>query len=222
MRYMINNISLNLKCKDMYLNNHVNKKSSPSFTGIQTLKYTNIGSCLEGYIGKVRVRHGADNSEGFVNVFKKFIGQNAENYSFKNDANQLIGEVNIKINKYAPGSWSTFEYPEDPSHVFVDELRNYSKPDTPYFNKELEYMKDIGTRLMQIAQRRSDEAMCNGNIKLISKNESKMYYKKVIGMIEEFPPEQNSFGMRFCYRNPNVMILPPYSKEPLSRLQGGL
>lgn len=49
-----------------------------------------------------------------------------------------------------------------------------------------------------------------------------MYYKNVIGMIEEFPPEQNSFGMRFCFRNPNVMILPPYSKEPLSRLQGGL
>lgn len=198
------------------------KSSSPAFTGVQTLTHTNIGSCLEGYIGKVRVRKGSDKSECFLNVFKKYIGENAENYSLKNDNGELVGEINLQIRKMAPNSWSTFEYKEDPSHVFVDELRNYSKPDTPYYKKGLEYIKDVGTRLLQIAQRRSDEAMCCGNIKLISKNESKPYYKNVIGMVEEFPPQQNNFGFKFCLNNPNSMILPLHSKEPLSRLQGGL
>lgn len=48
-----------------------------------------------------------------------------------------------------------------------------SNPNTPYYKNGLEHIKDIGIRLLQIAQRRSDEAKCVGNIKLISKNESK-------------------------------------------------
>ncbi len=220
---MINNIN-NYKFQNFGLSSAQFKsnKTTPSFTGIQTLTHTNIGSCMEGYIGKVRVRRGSDKSETFLNVFKKYIGYNEENYSLKNDFGDLVGEMNIKIKKFQPGSWSEFEYKEDPSHVFVDELRNYSKPDTPYYRQGLEYMKDVGTRLLQIAQRRSDEAMCNGNLKLIAKNESKMFYKNVIGMIEEFPPSKNNFGMKFCFHNPNAMIIPPHNKEPLSRLQGGL
>lgn len=201
-------------------------KASPSFSGgyVETLKYTNIGSCLEGYIGKVRVRRASDNQECFLNVFKKYIGHNAENYSIKNDKDELVGEIDVFIKKFQPGSYSQFEYKEDPSHVFVDNLRNYSDPRTPYYKQGLEHMKDIGTRLLQIAQRRSDEAQCVGNIKLISKNESKEWYKKVIGMVEEYPDVQNSGTPKWMrsIHNPNSMILPPHAKEPLSKLTGGL
>lgn len=215
---MINNISFN---PNLYAYKPQAKSTTPSFTGgVQTLTHTNIGSCLEGYIGKIRVRSASDGQERFLNVFKKYIDRNAENYSIRNDNNDLVGEVDIFIRKFQPGSYDTVEHSTDPSHVFVDNLRNYSNPETPYYKAGLEYMKDIGTRLLQIAQRRSDEAMCMGNIKLIAKNESKNWYKNVIGMVEEFPPMPSNF--RFNFRNPNSMILPPHNKEPLSRLQGGL
>lgn len=198
------------------------KTRTPSFTGIQTLTHTNIGSCMEGYIGKVRVRKGSDKSDCYLNVFKNYIGTNEEKYSITNDFGDLIGEMKIKIKKIFPNSWERFDHNNDPSHVFVDELRNYSNPTTPYYKQGLEYMKDIGTRLLQIAQRRSDESMCLGNIKLITKGESKDWYKNVIGMVEEFPANGNNFGFKFRIGNPNSMILPPHNKEPLSRLQGGL
>ena len=54
---------------------------------IPTLTHTNIGSCAEGYIGKIRVRK--DNGEAFLNVFKKFLGENVENYTIKNDKSLL-------------------------------------------------------------------------------------------------------------------------------------
>ena len=98
-------------------------------------------------------------------------------------------------------------------------MRNFSNPNTLYYKQGLEYYKDIGTRLLQIAQRRSDEAQCQGNIKLISKGESLNWYKSVIGMRQEFPPIP---GMKFNIHNPNQLYLPPENKEPLSKLQGGL
>ena len=73
--------------------------------------------------------------------------------------------------------------------------------------------------MLQIAQRRSDESMCQGNIKLVSKGESLDWYKNVIGMRQEFPSIP---GMRFNIHNPNQLYLPPENKEPLSKLQGGL
>lgn len=193
----------------------------PSFKGgsVETLTHTNIGSCLEGYIGKVRLRK-SDGGETFLNVFKKYLCEGYENYSVQNDANEVLGEISLAVRKYAPCS-NPYGVQGDPSHVFVSELRNYSNPSTPYYKKGLEPHKDIGTRLLQIAQRRSDEAQCQGNIKLISKNESKSWYKNVIGMTEEFPAEQN-YGFKFRLHNPNAMMLPPHAKEPLSRLHGGL
>lgn len=198
------------------------QRKQPAFSGnwaVETLTHTNIGSCMEGYIGKIHARK-ADGSECYLNVFKRFLGENAENYAIKNDKNEIIGEADIVIRKYQPNSYNSFEQLSDPSHVYVDKLRNYSKPDTPYYKQGLEYVKDIGTRLLQIAQRRSDESACCGNIKLTAKNESKQWYKNVIGMVEEFP--QENYNFKFRINNPNKMILPPHSKEPLSRLQGGL
>lgn len=217
---MINDI---LYTQPQYLNS-IKSSNKPSFSGgcpVETLKYTNIGSCMEGYIGKVRLRK-ADGGEYFGNVFKKYLAPQVENYSIKNDDGEILGEADITIRKYLPGMYDSHSCKEDPSHVYVDNLRNYSNPTTPYYKKGLEYLKDIGTRLLQIAQRRSDEAQCVGNIKLISKNESKSWYKNVIGMVEEFPYDPNTPKYLMGIHNPNAMILPPHAKEPLSRLQGGL
>lgn len=169
---------------------------------VQTLMHKNIGSCAEGYIGKIRVRKG--NEEAYLNVFKKYLGENVENYTIKNDNNEIIGNadiyiINCQLNPYTR---------EDPSYVMVDDLRNFSKPNTPYHNENLEYFKDIGTRLLQIAQRRSEEALCNGNIRVIPLKRAFDWYKNVI-------------GMRQLYNDP-FMYLPPESKEALSKLQGGL
>ncbi len=219
---MINNIYNTPQIYSKYQKVSRNQNTVPSFTGVQTLTHTNIGSCMEGYIGKIRVRKASDKSDCYLNVFKKYTGTNEEKYSITNDFGDLIGEMKIKIKKIFPNPWEKFDSNNDPSHVFVDELRNFSRPDTPYYKPGLEYMKDIGTRFLQIAQRRSDESMCCGNIKLITKGESKDWYLNYIGMTEEFPAGGNNFGFKFRIGNPNSLILPPHSKEPLSRLQGGL
>lgn len=177
------------------------------------LTHTNIGSCLEGYIGKVSVRKNDKNVA--LNVLKKFKENAIENYTIQNDTGDVIGTIDVSIKKYQQSPWER----TNPSHVFVDNLRNFSNPNTPYYKSGLEHYKDIGTRLLQIAQRRSDEAMCEGNIKLISKGESLNWYKNIIGMRQEFPPIP---GMKFNIHNPNQLYLPPENKEPLSRLQGGL
>ena len=177
------------------------------------LTHTNIGSCLEGYIGKVIVRKNDKNVA--LNVFKKFKENAIENYTIQNDTGDVIGTIDVSIKKYQQSPWER----TNPSHVFVDNLRNFSNPNTPYYKSGLEHYKDIGTRLLQIAQRRSDEAMCEGNIKLISKGKSLNWYKNIIGMRQEFPPIS---GMKFNIHNPNQLYLPPENKEPLSRLQGGL
>jgi len=188
--------------------------SVQTFKGIHTLTHTNLGNCAEGFIGNIKVRKGSG-EDTFLKVFKKNIITNTENYSVKNIKDELIGEITFCINKYHnnAASWAG-----DPSHVFVTELRNYSNPNTPYY-RNLEYYKDIGTRLLQIAQKRSNESLCNGNIALISKNESKNWYKDVIGMTEEFLPDKQ---IGFIIHNPNKMILPQSSKERLAGLRGGL
>ena len=192
-----------------------NKNSSVCFKRNipNAITHTNIGSCLEGYIGKVAVRKGKENVT--LNVFKRYKENAIENYTIQNNSGDIIGSIDVSIRKYQQTPWDK----TDPSHVFVDELRNFSNPNTPYYKKGLDYYKDIGTRLLQIAQRRSDEAQCQGNIKLISKNESLNWYKNIIGMRQEFPPIP---GLKFNIHNPNQLYLPPESKEPLSRLQGGL
>ena len=205
------------------LYNNINTYNTPvSFKGysVPTLTHTNIGSCMNGYIGKVRVWK-ASNSEEFLNVFKTRVDDIVENYSLTNDKGDLIGEITFGIKKAL--NYDREIFPEDPSHVFVTKLRNYSNPHTPYYTYGLEHYKDVGKRLMQIAQRRSDEALCNGNIKLVSTDESKDWYKAVIGMVEEFPHTPNTVynGKSLNVHNPYVLILPP-AKEPLSRLAGGL
>ena len=135
---MINNISY---LTGIIQPQNLHQRKNISFgQNIQTLTHTNIGSCLEGYIGKIRVRK--TDGEAYLNVFKKYIVRDAENYVIQNDKNEAVGSINVFIRKSQPNPWDK----TDPSHVFVDELRNFSKPDTPYHNPKLEYFKDIGTR----------------------------------------------------------------------------
>ena len=93
------------------------------------LTHTNIGSCLEGYIGKVAVRKGNENVA--LNVFKKFKENAIENYTIRNDKDEIVGTIDLVIKKYRQEPWER----TDPSHVFVDELRNFSNPNTPYYKE---------------------------------------------------------------------------------------
>lgn len=190
-----------------YAQNSVRAKS-PSFCGAQRLTHMNIGMMGEGFIGNVLLKNVTKGTEELVNVFKNFDCGN-EKYFLKNNEGGTIGEIMLKINKYF--DYNRFIYKEDPSHVFVDKLRNYSNPNTPFWNKETDFYEGTGTRLLQIAQRRSDEAQCVGNIKLIPMPESRRYYTDKIGMIKD---PTNPYGSAF--------ILPPDKKEPLSKMYGGL
>jgi hypothetical protein len=200
--------------------NTIYKKSNFAFKHSfceQSLKNVNIGMASDGFIGKIRVRN-SKNAECLLNIIKKSLGDGYENYSVKNDGDIVVGEMNLRVKKYT--NYDRLQYQSDPSHVFIDELFNYSNPTTPYY-KNMEQYKDIGIRLMQVALKRSYEAMCNGELKLISKNESKKWYKGIIGMVEEFPETLNS-NYGFSIHNPNSMILPLEARERLSILNGGL
>lgn len=190
------------------LHNSVKSPANQSFAGfcpVETIKHYNVGMMANGIIGKVRVLK-ANGEQVFLDV-EKCVSSLGENYKLKDSVGKIIGEINLKIRK---SEWGT---EKDCGHIFVDELRNYSNPSTPYYSAGLEEYKEIGTRLLQIAQRRSDECLLNGNIELISKNESMPFYKK-LGF------KQMPFVSKFC--NPNKMYLPPEAKEHLSKMYGGL
>lgn len=215
---MINNIRNNNYNYKAY---YTPKSSKVNFTGnpfVETIKHYNIGNMAEGYIGKINVRT-ADNMNAILNVFKKFDCDKWESYFIKDNDNKVIGEMMMNVKKIY--SYDPFTYASDPSHVWVDLLRNYSKSDTPYHNPELPYYKDIGLRLLQVAQRRSDESQCFGNIRATAVGEAMDFYKK-LGFQQENIPTFNIANIKMRLGNPNLIYLPPHAKEPLSKLQGGL
>lgn len=210
---------MTINIQNNYYNAYCNGKSSshsintkqPSFSGagdIKRLTHMNIGMQEQGFIGHVLLKNITKGKEEFVKVFKQFDCGN-ERYFLKDENDQVIGEVLTKINKYF--NYDKYMYKDDPSHVLVDDLRNYSKPDTPFWNKNVDYYKGVGTRLLQIAQRRSDEAQCIGNIRLNAMPEARRFYMEKIGMIKD--PNNPYSGM---------LILPWDKKEPLSKIYGGL
>lgn len=196
------NTSLNIN------SNYSTNTSFKSVLPVETIKNCNIGMMKNGYIGKVQVMK-ANGELAYLNVFKS-ANSISEIYFLRDSLEQAIGFIELKIKKFQ--DYDKFTFPQDPSHVFVETLRNFSNSRTPYYTQGLEEYKNIGTRLMQIAQRRSDEAMCNGNIELISKNESLNFYKKI-----GFKNSSTFWG-----ENPNKMFIPPEAKEPLSKKYGGL
>lgn len=187
------------------------KKSvvKPSFKGgapVETIKHYNLGMMSDGIIGKVKLLK-ANGKEAFLNV-EKFSNNLNEIYKLKDDFDNVIGKMEIQLRQNV---WRCKG--NEPSHVFVKELRNYSNPRTPYYRNNLEEYKQIGVRLLQVAQRRSDEAQLEGNIMLVAKGESMPFYKK-LGFV--IAPSISRFI------NPNKLTLPPEAKEPLSKLYGGL
>lgn len=194
------------------INTQSKVSTKPTFKSgmpVETIKHYNLGMMPNGIVGKVKVLK-ANGAEAFLNVCKQATAL-CEVYTLQDDMNRAIGKIELKPKKFE--NYSRFEYKEDPSHIFVEELRNYSRPGTPYYVKDLEEYKQIGVRLMQIAQRRSDECGLNGNIELISKNESMLFYEKLGFKRVPFVS---------IYANPNKMYLPPEAKEPFSRMYGGL
>lgn len=212
-KYMITKITTNTISHPQKIYSIQKQPSFGSRFNIETLSNTHIGNCLNGFIGKIKVRS-TDTPNQILKVFKS-VANNSEEYRLLDNSNNLIGLIDLKICK----DNRTYYRPEgDTSHVFIKELKNFSTPQTPYHNKKLPQYKDIGTRLLQIALRRSKEADCFGNLKLIAKGEAKPFYEKVIGMQEEFPV--GSPARRF--NNPNTMYLPEEAKIHLDKLQGGL
>ena len=198
---------------NIYPAKYNNNLTKPKFRGIvpvETIKNYNIGMMSDGIIGFVKVfkKNGED---AFLKVDKFSDPYGNETYMLKDKMNNIIGEMDICIKKLSDyGRMAGF--PIDPSHVFVQFLCNYSKPNTGYYTDGLEEYAVIGTRLLQIAQRRSDEALCNGEIRLSSKYLARDFYKKT-----GFVCEHDSLG-----KETSRMYLPSYAKEPFSRLYGGL
>ena len=196
-----------------YYNNYQTRPLNKTFKGgmpVETIKHYNIGIMHDGYIGKIKL-FDSNKQEAILNVFKKRYGKNAESYFIKDNNGDVIGDMDIIIG--AKNNIGSREDVENSKHVFVSSIRNYSNPKTPYYKGFLKEYKQVGTRLLQIAQRRSDESWCNGNIELISKEDSMPFYEK-LGF--------KKTKIANPYSNPNRMHLPPDAKEPLSRIYGGL
>lgn len=183
------------------------KKRQVSFCGGTTpLEQTNLGKCPEGYIGKVNVSK--NNQRATLNVFKENLSEHVENYTFKNNANETIGNINLFIIKPL-NRWGEF----DTGYIMVDELRNYSNPNSAFHNHKLEEYKNVGIRLMQLALKRSYEERCDGNIKLVPLTRATNWYINIIGMKLE---------KTFDFVKSGVLFLPQESKEALLKLRGGL
>lgn len=201
--------SFNLYC----YNNQPITLAEPMFKGgksIETITHYNLGMMPNGFIGKVKVLK-ANNEVAFLNVFKH-ASDLSEIYKLKDGLDRVIGQIEFKPRKYM--SYDDYGNLQDSSHIFVDELRNFSRKGTPYYVDGLDEYKQVGVRLMQIAQRRSDECGLNGNIELISKNESKDVFYEKLGF-KQYP-------FLSPYVNPNKMYLPAEAKEPFSKMYGGL
>ena len=186
--------------------------TSPNFgnRSLATIAHTNLGVSGNGIIGRVQVRR-ANGSEAYLNVMRNATIANEETYQLQEQFGKVIGEISFKINNQGG-----FEYDFDNRnfrHVFVDFLRNYSNPNTKYYRAGLQEYKDVGLRLMQIAQRRSDESNCYGNIVLCSKEDSMPFYEKLGLKVVSKDTESNVN---------REMFLPAESKEAMSKMQGGL
>lgn len=185
------------------------KVSNPSFQAListNRLTHCNIGMMENGIIGSVGVlRNG---KEVFLNVVKSAGPSGQETYMIKDMIGKIVGEVDMKINLSSG-------YGNDISHVFVEHLANHSRPNTDEFVSGLPHYQGVGTRLMQIVQRRSDESGCRGEICFYAKEAAKPFHRK-LGFIPV------PFESEFERRGNNKMYLPAEAKEPLSKMLGGL
>ncbi|MCQ2753655.1 MAG: GNAT family N-acetyltransferase [bacterium] len=192
----------------------VNNRNNTSFKqlypintrDVERLTYKNIGMMPNGIIGKVLVKE-RNGVEGFLNVIKEAYG-NSEIYILKDMFGAIYGEMELTIPKQGIFSRIT----RNPNAVFVELLQNYTRPYNENHNNYIAECSKVGTRLLQIAQRRSDECGAQGNVELFSLDDALPYYLGI-----GFKLKASEF-----YENRNMMYLPPESKEPFSKLYGGL
>lgn len=202
---------LNMKIQNISNNYHFYPQSKISFKAsmpIETLKQVNISQAKNGFIGKITALT-KNGKETFLSVYK-YASFLKEIYFLKDNAENVIGEIELKFKKfhnYDKGAFKT-----DPSHVYVETLRNYSDPKTPFYRQGLEEHKRVGARLLQIALQRSKEEGCNGNIELKSRIESFNFYY-ALGF------ENASLGWG---SDPYKLYLPPKAKEALETRYNGL
>lgn len=198
----VNKISTN------YNKNYYTQK--PTFKSNFTpkaLKAVNIGSMPVGFIGKIKTLK-ANGEEALLNVIKSTY-KDYETYFLVDDYNQKIGKIDFRFNKY------TWRLKNEKDHVFVSELKNFSNPNTPYYKHGLEEYKHIGTKLLQLAQIRSFENNCDGNIELVAKNRKEvMDFYKNLG----FKQSENIS----IYENPYRLQLSPEGVNLLANKYNGL
>lgn len=150
--------------------------TTPVFRGVvpvETIKNVNIGAMPNGVIGKIKVFK-ASGKEAFLNL-EKYTTSTEESYHLKDELNNIVGKIDFFFNR------PVWAMDDETSHVFVKELRNFSNPNTPYYKKGLEEYRQVGTKLLQVAHKRSLENNCEGNIELVAKNEKAVleFYKNL-------------------------------------------
>ena len=184
----------------IYQNKTNNYYSKPTFNGVllntKSLSKQNIGKMKDGIIGKIEAKS-IDGKKVLLDVDKFVDKFGLEYYTILDKSGGILGEIELKP-----------IITNDAKHVWIEHL-------VSHYSRYLEWgnYKGIGTRLMQIALKRSEEAGCDGNIELFTTEIGKDFYKK-IGM-ETFFPVYNSHQQHRMY-------LTQEGKQKLKALYGGL
>ena len=200
-----------MKIQNITNNYYIYSQEKTSFkasTPVKNLKHVNIGQTKNGFIGKVKALK-ANGEEAFLNVYK-YASFLKEIYFLKDESENIIGEIELKFKKFHDYDKATFK--TDSSHVYVETLRNYSDPKTPFYRQGLKEHRRVGAKLLQLALQRSKEEGCNGNIELKSRIESFDFYYAL-----GFKNASLGWGS-----DPYNLYLPPKEKEALEKRYGGL
>ena len=172
----------------------------PSFNGLlfntKSLSKQNISKMKDGIIGKVEVE-GINENKVLLNV-EKFVDKSGlEYYAILDKTDAILGEIELK-----PTITS------DTKHVWIEHLISH-------YSRFMEWggYKEIGTRLMQIALKRSEEAGCDGNIELFTTKIGEDFYIKT--GFKKFFPNNSRYQQHRMY-------LTQEGKQQLKTKYGGL
>jgi len=188
-----------------YQNNRYQYQTKPTFNGLfsktKLLSNLNIGSLPDGIIGKIKV-FDKNGKEVLFDVFKNVEDSGLEIYKILDKKRNILGDIEFK---------PTIE--GNIKHIWVEHLVNHSSLYHKYRNESLGDYTGIGTRLMQIALKRSYETGCRGDIELFTTTTGKDFYRK-IGL--------KDYLSEYSYFQDHRMYLPEENKRYLAERYGGL
>ncbi|MFI3301216.1 MAG: GNAT family N-acetyltransferase [Candidatus Gastranaerophilales bacterium] len=193
---MIGHVRLKLKStgEEVFAEVH---KSFSTITGFETYELVRNKKTI-GKMNMSCIKNHSDNSKGYADV--DLLQNHTSPHFHAMTLSRRIDSKLENLHDFSNGS------------INADLLQNNISPHLKeqYITSlnEDEY-KGVGTRLLQIAQRRSDEANCYGNIQLKSLPEAIKFYTE-LGF-------RTKLGGNF-----DDFHLPAEAKEPLSKLYGGL